>query len=727
MNRKKHRMNEKKYRKYIIGLWLVIVLALVAGIVAIGKKIWNSYRDDVIQQQEEQMLIISDSLADNMQETISGYATDLDYLCRLIKRGDDETVLSAYLYNDDKYVVNMIYSDENGKLIWEKQPFKPSDYYDSFKLEDDVSMNVVGASDKKIYFVLEKTLENGKKVEMIIDMKAYYKAMISGIKIGTNGYVVLKNKDGVIFMHPSDVQLGETMIEGRENLYGELKFEELEKLLEKQNKEKTGINEYYSYWWTNKDLPRVKKISASVHVNCGDGYMIVSVVRDYDDIYRPLTKSFTVIAVTFSVILLILLIFVTLAGVQLVKGRRNEQEIEYLRDLNEVLEETKRSEEVIAHQQRLQIMGTMTGGIAHEFNNLLTPIMGYSELLLDVLPPESEEADYANEIFEASDKAKDVIKQIAGLSRKNMETVFSFVPIKKALRRSVKMVKSVCPSNITLIDGNSFEAEGFLGNETQLNQVILNISVNAFHAIGKEKEGIVSVHGEVVDAASIKAGHGIEVSDVFTEFLCISIEDNGCGMEPEVLAKIFDPFFTTKVGGQGTGLGLSVVEQIVHSHKGYIFAESTKGVGTRFTIYLPKAIRQENSRENQVQSNSTNISILVVDDNVKVLKLLEKKFKKLGINIETVSNTQEANVKLGSMVFDAIVIDQELSKSSNGDNGILYAMSIGSEYPDIIRIVMAEQIRKEIIEAKQHGYIEGYVEKPVSDSKIIEEIRRHRQ
>ncbi len=721
MNRKTKRMEKKKNRKYVLVIWILAVVILLFGIIFTGKRIWNKYRDNIINQQEEQMLIISDSLAGNLEETVNGYALDLKYLARLIDRGDDESVLKAYLNNGNQYIGNISYYDAQGNILWQDHTLEQTDWFEEFELDNEITMNVVKSADNKIYFLLSKILAGGNRLEMAVDVKAYYLNMISDIKIGTNGYVVLKNKDGVIFMHPSDEQLGETVIEGRTDLYGKLDLDGLEELMIKQNENENGVNEYYSYWWTDENLPKVKKISAFTHVNLGSGYMIVSIVRDYDDFYEPLSDSFVVVESTFFLILVVIIFFAAIVIFQFVKGLRNEQEIQYLKDLNEVLEETKRSEEVIAHQQRLQIMGTMTGGIAHEFNNLLTPIMGYSEMLVDTLTLGSEEADFAKEILEASDKAKDVIKQIAGLSRKNMETVFSFVPLKKALRRSIKMVRSVCPANVVLIEGCSLESEGFLGNETQLNQVILNICVNAFHAIGKEKEGIVSIHAEKVDSVCIMTRHNVDTGDVLNGFLCITIEDNGCGMDTDVLEKIFDPFFTTKSSGQGTGLGLSVVEQIVHSHKGYIFAKSKIGVGTGFFIYLPVAIKtditSDGNAENALQNSAVDLSILVVDDNGKVLRLLEKKFKKLGIFIETASSTKEATEKLKIHPFDVLAIDQ--------DQGILFAMTVGQEYPEMIRIVMAEQIKKEIIEAKQHGYIEGYVEKPVSDSKLLEEIRRY--
>ena len=177
--------------------------------------------------------------------------------------------------------------------------------------------------------------------------------------------------------------------------------------------------------------------------------------------------------------------------------RRAVREINDLKELNEQLEKMHRSEQSIAHQQRLQIMGTMTGGIAHEFNNFLTPIMGYAELLMMELPEGSEEQDSAKEIYEASEKAKDVVRQISSLSRKNVETVYKNISIKKFMTRAERMMESVCTPLIHMESEFRVDDEMILGNATQLNQVLLNVCVNAVHAIGKNQGNIkISCHSE---------------------------------------------------------------------------------------------------------------------------------------------------------------------------------------------------------------------------------------
>lgn len=180
----------------------------------------------------------------------------------------------------------------------------------------------------------------------------------------------------------------------------------------------------------------------------------------------------------------------------------------------------------------------------------------------------------------------DVVKQISSLSRKNVETVYKCVPVRKMMQRALKMITSVCPPKVHLESELHVEQENILGNTTQLNQVLLNICVNAIHAIGK-KEGTIQVKCEVISRETLAGFLDKKLPDTWKEYIYISIRDNGCGMEKETLRQIFDPFFTTKKGGEGTGLGLALVEQIVTSHKGYVFAESQPGEGSCFHIGLP--------------------------------------------------------------------------------------------------------------------------------------------
>ena len=396
---------------------------------------------------------------------------------------------------------------------------------------------------------------------------------------------------------------------------------------------------------------------------------------------------------------------------------KSSREIKNLKELNSLLENVQRSEDAIAHQERLQIMGTMTGGIAHEFNNFLTPIMGHAELLMMELPEGSDEQDSAKEILEASEKAMDVVKQISSLSRKNVETVYKCIPVKKMMQRALKMITSVCPPQVHLESELQVEQENILGNTTQLNQVLLNICVNAIHAIGK-KEGTIHVKCEVISRESLAGFLDKELPDTWTDYIYISIRDNGCGMEKETLRQIFDPFFTTKKGGEGTGLGLALVEQIVTSHKGYVFAESQPGVGSCFHIGLP-VLQADQPEETVHVGERHEIRMVFADDNAKVLELLRRSFDKIGMQIQICMTVEELSANLAEKEADVLVVEESIEEQS----GVDFCMSIAGKYPKMLKLVSIESISREIVEAKKKGIINGYVEKPLSDRNVLESVR----
>lgn len=342
--------------------------------------------------------------------------------------------------------------------------------------------------------------------------------------------------------------------------------------------------------------------------------------------------------------------------------------------------------------------------------------MGYAELLMMELPEDSEEYDSAHEIYEASEKAKDVVRQISTLSRKNVETVYKSIPAQKLMQRAVKMISSVCPPQVTLEEQMDLEHTWILGNATQINQVLLNISVNAIHAIGKQK-GTIRILARRVKRNSLSRELADKLRESWEDYVEIQIRDTGCGMNQETIKHIFDPFFTTKKGGEGTGLGLALAEQIMMSHKGYISVKSKPGVGSTFYLYLPA---MDTEQKMIVPTASGKYRIVIADDNAKVLKLMEKNFRKIGIEIITCRDVEKLKEHLEEAETDVLYIDETLEDGS----GVEFCMSISGKYPQMKKIVMAAHITRELAEAKQHGIIDGYVEKPVSEITLLDAVRQ---
>lgn len=250
---------------------------------------------------------------------------------------------------------------------------------------------------------------------------------------------------------------------------------------------------------------------------------------------------------------------------------RIQKEAEALHRKNEAMEALNRQTQKLAHHQRLEIIGTLTSSIAHEFNNLLTPIMGYSMMALEKLPSDEDELyDELLEIYSASCKAKEIISRLSDLSRKNTETCFRSVAPDDLIRKMVHVAEPARPENVQMQMNLNCWDQRLTANEIQLSQLFLNLILNGFHAM--EPDG-----GILTLTTNFDESH-----------ILIRISDTGCGIPKEIQSQIFEPFFTTKESGRGTGLGLAIVAQVVEDHHGKIRVDSKEGKGTVFTVSLPR-------------------------------------------------------------------------------------------------------------------------------------------
>ena len=724
---KEQRDRENRRIRSILFLLFLLVLA---GFGFLGFRVWKQYSNDLMQNQYDQLSNSSKILSESLETSMKEYEWDYEMLYSMESMmldesgdyNDEETTeasiqrMKKYLEENTTYACDLFWEDEQEKFISSISGKVYQNHVCLAETDQEIGIYQMEDDQDQKFLVFHYTKPKKRQLCLVVNEEMYYANLISNIKVGSNGYVMIKNSDGTIIMHPKGEQWGIDVIEGRKEMYPQLDLSSLEHMIEKQKEGGEGILEYYSYWWTKPDLPRVHKVSAYSSADLGGDFWVVSAVLDYDDMYEPIREGFTRILLVMTGVLLLFVVLFIFVGKLVLDHQKSAAEIVYLRELNSLLEEVHQSEDNIAHQQRLQIMGTMTGGIAHEFNNFLTPIMGYAELLMIELPEDSDEYDSAREIYEASEKAKEVVRQISTLSRKNVETVYKSIPAQKLLQRAVKMITSVCPQQVTLEDQIDLENTWILGNTTQINQVLLNISVNAVHAIGKQK-GTIRICANRVERKKLAPKLAEKLRESWENYVEIQIHDTGSGMDGETLKHIFDPFFTTKKGGEGTGLGLALAEQIMMSHKGYIYAESQLGKGSTFYLYFPA---MDTETQITAPQESENYRIVVADDNAKVLEMLEKNFRKLGIEIRTCRHVEDLRKCLEEAETDVLYIDETLEDGS----GVEFCMSIAGRYPQMKKIVMADHVTRELAEARQHGVINGYVEKPVSDATLLDAVRQ---
>jgi|HubBroStandDraft_1064217.scaffolds.fasta_scaffold00020_92 PAS domain S-box-containing protein len=231
--------------------------------------------------------------------------------------------------------------------------------------------------------------------------------------------------------------------------------------------------------------------------------------------------------------------------------------------------ERRQLEEQLHHSQRLEALGTLAGGAAHEINNALMPVLALTKLVARKLPDGSRERRNLETVMNGAERARDLVKRILAFSRKQEEAQ-AIVDLGLVLQEALQLMRATMPTSITLAEEIA-PTPAILGDPGQLHQVIVNLLANAVQAIGQSLGSIlVGLHPEADGA-----------------LLHLSIVDTGCGMDEATLTRVFEPFFTTKPVGEGTGLGLSMAHGIVKAHGGRIEVRSAPGRGSRFDIFLP--------------------------------------------------------------------------------------------------------------------------------------------
>ncbi len=233
------------------------------------------------------------------------------------------------------------------------------------------------------------------------------------------------------------------------------------------------------------------------------------------------------------------------------------------------------------HSQRLDALGKFAGGVAHDLNNTLVPVLALSEVIANSFSPDDERVQLIGMIRSAAERGRDLLGQVLAFTRRDSPNRQS-IHLDEFLRSAMGLFRASTPSPIA-ITVQTVPIPPVYADPSQLHQVLMNLLTNATHAIGPQPGQI-----EIILNQGPMPGT-VAIPDETTTYAVLSVRDTGCGMSEEVSARIFEPFFTTKHAGSGTGLGLSVVHGIVTAHGGRIAVKSVPGVGTRFDIYLPFA------------------------------------------------------------------------------------------------------------------------------------------
>jgi PAS domain S-box-containing protein len=377
-------------------------------------------------------------------------------------------------------------------------------------------------------------------------------------------------------------------------------------------------------------------------------------------------------------------------------------------------------EQQVRQMQKMEALGRLAGGIAHDLNNILYPIIINTEMLLDEEGPGTAMHQPLRQILTAAYRQRDLVRQILAFSRRT-EQKLKPVKIAPIIRESLKFLRASLPSTIEIRQDIHGEGDMILGDPAQIHQVVMNLCSNAADAM-ESQTGTIEVslrHSYLEPARSrpdVKPGR----------YLQLTVSDTGRGMEHDVLDHIFEPFYTTKEASRGSGMGLAVVHGIVKGHRGTITVESKPGRGSRFVVYLPLV---DDVYREQVEAAATSDrkdkdkkQVLLVDDESIVLSSVQRALERLGFLVVSVGDGKAALdvFSKSPREFDLIITDQTMPRLT-GAQLSEEALRIRPDIPVILCTGFSEVITEQ--EAKDMG-IRELLMKPATTRDLGEAVNR---
>jgi len=398
--------------------------------------------------------------------------------------------------------------------------------------------------------------------------------------------------------------------------------------------------------------------------------------------------------------------------------------IEYYDGVMEDITEQRRLEESLRQSQKMEAIGRLAGGVAHDFNNLLSVIIGYSNLLQPALPADPKLQTYAKEIEKDGHRAAQLTRQLLAFSRKQILQP-QVLDLNAVLTDLQKMLSRLIGEDIELTTGLASDLHRVKADPGQLEQVIINLCVNARDAM--PKGGKLRIETRNVPSAELEALReepGTATREPAT-FVQLAITDTGIGMTPEVRAHLFEPFFTTKEPGKGTGLGLATVFGIVKQSGGFITVETEPGRGTTFRIYLPgctEAVNQQATEAGDRALLGGTETILVVEDEPTLRELATVILSAAGYQVLTAANGVEGLAVAAQHTGAAIallVTDVVMPQMGGRD----LADRLQARHPRLRVLFTSGYTANAIV---HHGVLEHgirFLQKPYTSSELLRKVR----
>ncbi len=380
--------------------------------------------------------------------------------------------------------------------------------------------------------------------------------------------------------------------------------------------------------------------------------------------------------------------------------------------------EAKRLEQALSQSQKIEAVGTLAGWIAHDFNNILSAMLGFAELSLARTEADSPVHKHLQKIVTAGLRARDLVRQIFIFSRQGE---LQLKPLKVGLivKESLKLLRSALPATIDISHEIQEDMDPVMADPTQIHQIIMNLCTNAAHAM-ETHGGHLNVTLSQVSLS--QQDMRLHPDLVPGDYAKLRVQDTGAGIPPEIMEKIFDPYFTTKETDKGTGLGLAVVHGIVKSYGGAVYVYSKPDLGTTFNIFLP-AVKAEIKAEKGVipELPRGNEHILLVDDEPSLLDVGQQLLEHLGYRVSTALDGEAAldMFRRASQAIDLVLTDMTMP-GMTGDKLAVEFLKIRPDLPIILNTGHSMRISGE--KALDIG-IKAFIHKPVVEAELAWALR----
>ncbi len=401
-----------------------------------------------------------------------------------------------------------------------------------------------------------------------------------------------------------------------------------------------------------------------------------------------------------------------------IAGVRGLGEAAVLLGLKDNSEETKLKRQV-AQATKMQAIGQLAGGVAHDFNNILTAIIGYCDLMMLRHQPGDSDYDDIQQIKNNSNRAASLTRQLLAFSRQQTLRP-QVLQLPDVVAEVSSLLKRLLGETVRLEVHHGRAMGTIRADPGQLEQVIINLGVNARDAM--PKGGVVHISTKAISQSEVRA-MGSDILPI-ADYVLLSVEDSGVGISKENLGKIFEPFFTTKEVGKGTGLGLSTVYGIVKQSGGFIFAESEPGQGTRFDIYLPVHVGDASAAEPAKREFYKpkdlwgSGRILIVEDEDMVRAVAERALVRQGYVVETASDGEEAlEMFADGKRYDLVVSDVVMPNM----DGPTMARQLRGQFGDIRLLFMSGYAEEQLRETISLDNV-SFLPKPFSVQQIAEAV-----